>query len=310
MAFPETGKIWKNGGFLEWAEAMIPVASHAIHYSSCVFEGARCYDTPNGSMCFRLDAHMRRLQRSGRIYRMEYPLDLGGWIDAVLATIRVNRLKACYIRPLMYRGYGSLGVAPESSPVDAAILVWEWGTYGGEEALEGGVDMRLSSWTRIAPNTLPAMAKCAANYANSALARMEAVADGCSEGLVIDVEGHISEGAAQNIFTVDNGVIRTPPLGASILGGVTRDSVITLARDLGFTVMEAALPREALYTADEVFGVGTAAEIAPVRSIDGIPIGNGGRGPITAMLQRAFFDVIDGNVPDTRGWLTPVHRTA
>ena len=204
----------------------------------------------------------------------------------------------------MYRGYGSLGVTPADTPVDAAILVWEWGTYGGQEALEIGVDMRFSSWTRIAPNTLPAMAKCAANYANSALARMEAVADGYSEGLVLDVGGHISEGAAQNVFMVNDGVIYTPPLDASILGGITRDSVITLARDLGFTVTEAMLPREALYIADEVFGVGTAAEIAPVRSIDKMTIGNGKRGPITTTLQRAFFDVINGDVPDTRGWLT------
>jgi branched-chain amino acid aminotransferase len=306
MAFPESGKIWMNGGFVEWADAAIPVASHTIHYSSCVFEGARCYDTPKGSVCFRLDAHMRRLQRSGRIYRMEYPLDVSGWIDAVLETIRMNHMKACYIRPTMYRGYGSLGVDPSSSPVDAAILVWEWGTYGGQEALELGVDVQFSSWTRIAPNTLPAMAKCAANYANSALARMEAVGDGYSEGLVLDRTGHVSEGAAQNVFLVSDGILHTPPLGASILGGVTRDTVITLARDLGLIVTEAMLPREAFYIADEVFAVGTAAEIAPVRSIDKMPIGNGSRGPITTALQQAFFDVINGNVPDTRGWLTSV----
>jgi branched-chain amino acid aminotransferase len=306
MAFPENGKIWMSGGFVEWADAAIPVASHTIHYGSCVFEGARCYDTPNGSVCFRLDAHVRRLQRSGRIYRMEYPLDLNGWMEAALETIRVNNLKACYIRPLMYRGYGSLGVAPAASPVDAAILVWEWGTYGGEDALEHGVDMQFSSWTRIAPNTLPAMAKCAANYANSALARMEAVGGGYSEGLVLDVAGHVSEGAAQNVFVVNDGILYTPPLGASILGGVTRDTVITLAGDLGLSVTEAMLPREAFYIADEVFGVGTAAEIAPVRSIDMITIGNGKRGPITTVLQQAFFDVINGNVPDTRGWLTRV----
>ena len=306
MAFPESGKVWMNGRLVAWNDATIPAASHVVHYSSGVFEGARCYDTPNGPVCFRLDAHVQRLQRSGRMYGLNYPLDLAGWVEAVLETIRANSLRACYIRPLVYRGYGSLGVAPGDSPVDAAILVWAWGTYGGQEALETGVDMQFSSWTRMAPNTLPAMAKSTANYANSALARMEAAGAGCAEAIVLDEAGHVSEGAAQNIFVVKDGALCTPPLGASILGGITRDTVITLARDRGLAVTEAVLPREALYIADEVFGVGTAAEIAPVRSIDRMPVGNGRRGPITATLQQAFFDVINGIVPDTRGWLTRV----
>src|SRR5215471_6290664 len=307
MSFPGTGKIWMNGKLVEWKDATIHVASHVVHYGSGVFEGARCYKTPHGSACFRLDAHMRRLQHSAKIYRMEYALDLQGWMDAVLDTIRANRMKACYIRPLLYRGYNELGVNPLNNPVDAAIMVWEWGAYLGAEALEHGVEMKVSSWSRMAPNTLPAGAKSTANYANSALIKMEALADGYSEGIALDVYGFISEGSGQNIFIVRDGALFTPPLGASILGGITRDSIITLARDLGYTVTETHLPREALYTADEVFVVGTAAEVTPVRAIDKITIGSGRRGPITSRLQTAFFDVVNGNVPDTHGWLTYVY---
>jgi branched-chain amino acid aminotransferase len=292
---------------VEWKDATIHIASHVIHYGSGVFEGARCYATPKGSACFRLDAHMRRLQHSSKIYRMEYPLDLTGWMDAVLETIRANKMKACYIRPLVYRGYDTLGVNPLANPVDAAIMLWEWGAYLGKEALEEGVDMKVSSWNRMAPNTLPAMAKSTANYANSALVKMDAIADGYSEGIVLDVSGHVSEGSGQNIFLVQDGVICTPPLGSSILGGITRDCIIMLARDLGFTVTESIVPREALYIADEVFCVGTAAEVTPIRSIDKIKIGAGRRGPVTEAMQRAFFDVINGDVPDTHGWLTYVY---
>jgi branched-chain amino acid aminotransferase len=272
-----------------------------------VFEGARCYATPKGSACFRLDDHLIRLQHSGKIYRMEYALDLAGWRDAVLQTIRANQLKACYIRPLVYRGYDTLGVNPLPNPVDAAILVWEWGTYLGQDALENGVDMKISTWARMAPNTLPAMAKSTANYANSALIKMEALADGYSEGLALDVSGNVSEGSGQNLFIVRNGEIFTPPLAASILGGITRDSIITLARGLGYVVTETNLPREALYIADEVFCVGTAAEVTPIRTIDKIEIGSGRRGPVTEALQRAFFEVIQGDVPDRHGWLTYVY---
>src|SRR5262252_10262539 len=221
--FPGTGKIWMNGKLVDWKDANIHIATHVIHYGSGVFEGARCYATPKGSACFRLDAHMRRLQHSSRIYRMEYPLDLAGWMDAVLETIRANKMKACYIRPLVYRGYDTLGVNPLANPIDAAIMLWEWGAYLGKEALEEGVDMKVSSWNRMAPNTLPAMAKSTANYANSALVKMDAIADGYSEGIVLDVSGHVSEGSGQNIFLVQDGVICTPPLGSSILGGLTRD---------------------------------------------------------------------------------------
>jgi branched-chain amino acid aminotransferase len=308
MAFPGTGKIWMNGRLVEWKDATIHVASHVLHYGSAVFEGARCYDTPRGSACFRLDAHMRRLQHSAKIYRMEYPLDLAGWQHAVLETIRANQMKACYIRPLVYRGYETLGVNPLPNPVDAAIILWEWGAYLGKEALEEGCDVKISSWSRMAPNTLPAMAKSAANYANSALIKMEAITDGYGEGIALDVHGNVSEGSGQNIFAVRDGIVYTPPLASSVLGGITRDSVLTLARDLGYAAQEAVIPREALYISDEVFFVGTAAEVTPVRSIDKIKIGSGRRGPITAALQTAFFDVINGERPDTHGWLTYVYE--
>jgi len=307
MAFPGTGKIWMNGKLVEWQDANVHIATHVIHYGSGVFEGARCYATPKGSACFRLDAHMRRLQHSARIYRMEYPLDLAGWNNAVLETIRANEMRACYIRPLLYRGYDSLGVNPLSCPVDAAIMLWEWGAYLGKEALEEGTDVKVSSWSRLAPNTLPAMAKSTANYANSALIKMEAIADGYAEGIALDVSGNISEGSGQNIFIVRDGIIYTPPLGSSILGGITRDSVMTLARDLGHTVSESVIPREALYVADEVFFVGTAAEVTPVRTVDKQKVGAGRRGPITKALQQAFFDVINGEAPDRHGWLTYVY---
>jgi branched-chain amino acid aminotransferase len=307
MAFSGTGKIWMNGTLVEWKDATIHIASHVIHYGSGVFEGARCYATPKGSACFRLDAHMRRLQNSAKIYRMEYPIDLAGWQNAVLDTIRANQLKACYIRPLVYRGYAELGVNPLTCPVDAAILLWEWGTYLGKEALEQGVDVKVSSWRRMAPDTLPVLAKSTANYANSALIKMEVLAEGYSEGIALDVFGNVSEGSGQNIFVVRDGVIYTPPLGSSVLAGITRDSIMTLARGLGHTVKEAVLPRESLYLADEAFFAGTAVEITPIRSVDKITVGCGRRGPITEALQRAFFDLINGEVPDTHGWLTYVY---
>src|SRR6516164_5632723 len=249
MAFPGTGKIWMNGKLVEWKDARIHVASHVVHYATSVFEGARCYATPRGSACFRIDAHMRRLQQSMKIYRMEYPLDLNGWVEAVLETIRANDLKTCYIRPIVYRGYDSLGVNPLTCPVDAAIILWEWGTYLGKEALEQGVDVKIATWSRMAPNTLPAMAKSSANYANSGLIKMEALLEGYAEGIALDVHGHVSEGSGQNLFVVRDGALVTPPVADSILGGITRDSVITLARDLGLIVTESTIPREALYLA-------------------------------------------------------------
>jgi branched-chain amino acid aminotransferase len=310
MAFSGTGKVWMNGEIVDWADAKIHAASHVIHYGSAVFEGARCYSTPKGSAFFRLDAHMRRLYDSARIYRMEYGVDREALTSAVVATVKANGLPACYIRPVIYRGYSALGVNPLPCPVDAMILVWEWGAYLGAGALEQGVDVRISSWTRIAPNTFPAMAKSVANYANSALIKMEAVLEGYSEGIALDADGRLSEGSGQNLFLIRDDVLYTPPLAASVLPGITRDTVLTLARDLSLQVREQELPREMIYIADEVFFAGTAAEITPIRSVDKIPIGTGRRGPITTALQAAFFDYINGGRPDRHGWLTYVEVPA
>jgi branched-chain amino acid aminotransferase len=307
MAFSGTGKIWMNGTLVDWADATIHVGSHVVHYGSGVFEGARCYNTPRGSACFRLDAHMRRLFDSCKIYRMEPQADLNTLTNAVLETIRANEFKACYIRPIIYRGYNELGVNPFPCPVDTAILTWEWGAYLGQDALKNGVDVRVSSWNRAAPNTFPTLAKSAANYANSQLIKMEAMVDGYSEGIALDTHGNLSEGSGQNLFLVRDNTLYTPPLSAAVLPGITRSSVITLARDLGFTVQEEMLPRELLYIADEAFFVGTAAEITPIRSVDKITIGAGRPGPVTEALQKAFFAVINGEVPDRHGWLTFVY---
>ena len=305
MAFG-SGKVWMNGKIVNWADANIHIGTHIVHYGSGVFEGARCYKTPKGSRFFRLHDHMRRLFDSAKIYRMDYSLDQPAMTQAVVDTVVANGLEACYIRPIIYRGYHTLGVNPLPCPVDAAILVWEWGAYLGPEALEKGVDVRVSSWTRSAPNTFPTMAKSVANYANSSLIKMEAVLEGYSEGIALDPDGHLSEGSGQNLFLVRDQVLYTPPLAASVLPGITRDTMITLARDKGLEVREMNVPREMLYIADEVFFCGTAAEVTPIRSIDKIQIGAGRRGPITAMLQTAFFDYINGEVPDTHNWLTPV----
>jgi branched-chain amino acid aminotransferase len=307
MAFPGTGKIWMNGTLVDWADAKIHIASHVIHYGSGVFEGARCYDTPRGSACLRLDTHLNRLFDSAKIYRMEPKLSYDEVHKAVIDTIKANAFKACYIRPIVYRGYHTLGVNPIPCPVDTAILLWDWGAYLGQDALENGVDVRVSSWSRAAANTFPTLAKTAANYANSALIKMEAMAEGYSEGIALDTAGYLSEGSGQNLFLVRNNIIYTPPVSASILPGITRDSVITLARDHGFTVREEMLPRELLYIADEAFFVGTAVEITPIRTVDKITIGNGHRGPITETIQQAFFDVINGAVADKHGWLEFVY---
>jgi branched-chain amino acid aminotransferase len=306
MGFDATAKVWMNGKIVAWADATIHLASHVIHYGSAVFEGARCYKTPKGSVFFRLDAHIRRLYDSARIYRMDYGLDREAFTQGVVDTVRANGLEACYIRPLIYRGYNELGVNPKTCPVDAAILVWQWGAYLGPEALEQGVDACVSSWARSAPNTFPAMAKSAANYANSALIKMEAVLGGYAEGIALDPSGHISEGSGQNLFLVRDDVLYTPPVAASVLPGITRDSVMTLAQDLGFQVKEQDLPREMLYIADELFFTGTAAEVTPIRSVDRIQIGSGRRGPVTTALQNAFFDYVNGVVPDRHEWLRSV----
>ena len=303
-----TEKIWHNGRFIRWEEATIHVLSHVVSYGTSVFEGIRCYATPSGPAVFRLREHVRRLVDSAKIYRME---NLGyssaDLAEAMLELVRVNKMDSCYIRPIVLRGYGEMGVNPLKNPIDVYIACWNWGKYLGDEALAEGVDVCVSSWNRIAPNTLPALAKAGANYMNSQLIKMEALANGYAEGIALDANGFVSEGSGENIFAVRDGRIHTPPLGASVLPGITRDSVLTLARELGIPVVETIIPREMLYIADEVFFSGTAAEITPIRSIDRIPVGKGRRGPIAEKLQKEFFAVINGSKADQHGWLSPVH---
>jgi branched-chain amino acid aminotransferase len=306
MSFPKSEKIWMNGKFVPWDDAKIHVGSHVIHYGSAVFEGIRAYATPDGPAVFRLDAHTERLYNSAKIYRMDVPYSPEEFNAALCETIAVNRLDACYIRPIVYRGYGQLGVNPFPNPVDVAIMVWEWGKYLGTESIEKGVDACVSSWTRLAPNTMPTMAKSSANYMNSQLIKMEAVKEGYSEGIALDAQGNLSEGSGENLFLVVKGTLLTPPLISSVLPGITRDTVLALARRLEIPVREQEMPREMLYLADEVFFTGTAAEITPIRSIDKITVGRGARGPVTEALQKAFFDVVECRVPDEFGWLTYV----
>ncbi len=310
MSFPGTGKIWMNGKLVDWKDANIHIASHVVHYGSAVFEGARCYETARGPACFRLDAHMRRLIDSARIYRMEPSFDQQTLTDAVVNLIKVNNFKACYIRPLIYRGYDSLGVNPMPCPIDVAIMLWEWGAYFSQEALEEGLDVKVSTWARNAPNTTPAMAKSVANYANAQLIKMEAMAEGYGEGIALDTSGNVSEASGANIFVVRDGIILTPPIGNSVLAGITRDSVMTLAKELGFEVREQAIPREMLYIADEVFFCGTAAEVTPIRSVDRVKVGRGRRGPITQALQERFYQIVTGQAEDKWGWLQYVNTPA
>jgi branched-chain amino acid aminotransferase len=308
MSFPKSDYVWMSGRLVPWNDAQIHVATHAFHYGSSVFEGIRCYTTPLGPAIFRLDAHTERLYSSARIYRMDPPLSPDEFQRAVVETVAANGLEACYIRPLFYRGLGQLGVNPFPCPVETVIMVWDWGKYLGAEALEKGVDVCVSSWTRLAPNTLPAMAKTSANYMNSQLIKMEAIKNGYAEGIALDAEGHVSEGSGENLFLVKGGRLLTAPLVSSVLPGITRDAVLTLARRRGLAVEEQMLPREMLYLADEAFFTGTAAEITPIRSVDKIAVGRGERGPVTRALQEDFFALIEGRVPDEHGWLTFVRE--
>jgi branched-chain amino acid aminotransferase len=307
MPFDDVKKIWMNGRLVDFADAKIHVLTHALHYGSGLFEGIRCYVTKDGPAVFRLKEHTRRLFDSARIYRMDMPFNFDEMNEACLDIIAANEFQDCYLRPLVYRGFHSLGVDPRNCPIDVLVAAWKWGKYLGAEALEQGVDVCVSSWSRMAPNTFPALAKATANYMNSILIRHEAAIDGYAEGIALDVNGYVSEGSGENIFLVRDGKIFTPPLGASILSGITRDTIVTLSRDLGYSMVEGLIPREALYTADEVFLTGTAAEVTPVRSIDRITVGSGRRGPITERIQKEFFAYIAGEVPDRYNWLTPVY---
>ena len=304
MPLPKCDKIWFNGELVDWDDAKIHVLSHVVHYGSSVFEGIRCYKTAKGSTVFRLDEHVSRLFDSAKIYRMEIPFSHEEISTAILETIRSNKLEACYIRPVVFRGYETLGVDPLDCPVDVVIAVWEWGEYLGEAALKNGVSVCTSSWNRPAPNTMPFLAKAGGNYLNSQLVRMEANINGYDEGIVLGTDGLVSEGSGENIFAIKNGSIVTPESHYGILPGITRHTAITLIRDLGMHVEQRGIPREFLYVADEVFFTGTAAEITPIRAIDQVQIGSGERGLITGQIQEAFFKVIRAEVDDRHGWLT------
>jgi len=306
MAMPKSENIWMDGNFIKWDDAKIHILSHVIHYGTAVFEGLRCYDTPKGSMILRLKEHTDRLFNSAKIYRMEIPYTQEQINNITNELIKKNGLKSAYIRPIAYRGYNELGVNPFPNPVCVAIATLQWGKYLGADALENGIDVMVSSWNRMAPNTFPAMAKCSANYMNSQLIKMEAIVYGFVEGIALDNTGYVSEGSGENIFAAKNGVVYTPPLHACILPGITRNSVIQLCKDLGIPLVQEMLNREFLYLSDEVFFTGSAAEITPIRTIDKIQIGEGKAGPITKKLQKYFFDIIEGRIEDKHGWLTKI----
>lgn len=304
--FEQVKWVWMNGQMVPFGEAKVHILTHALHYGSAWFEGIRCYLTQQGPAVFRLREHMDRLETSCRIYRGELPFSVEELCQATLETIVANGLQHCYIRPIAYRGFGSVGVNPLGCPIDVAIAVWPWGAYLGEEALLKGIDVCVSSWRRTSNESMPSFAKAAGGYLNSQLIKMEAKMQGYEEGIALDPDGYLSEGSGENLFLVKDGTLLTPPLSASILPGITRDSVIKIAHDLGIPVREERLGRNMLYACDEIFLTGTAAEITPVRSVDRIPVRSGGAGAMTLLLQKHFFEVVHGDTEDKWGWLTPV----
>jgi branched-chain amino acid aminotransferase len=303
MPIETTTNIWHNGQLIPWEKANIHVMSHVIHYGSSVFEGIRCYTQPEGASIFRLPEHMQRLLDSAKIYRMPLPYTVDQLMDAVVDVVEANGIAPCYVRPIAFRGYGEIGVNPLKSPVEVYVANFPWGKYVPGDA---GADVCISSWNRLAPNTMPSLAKAGANYMNSQLIRMEAEVNGYSEGIALDVNGYLSEGSGENLFIVRGGILYTTPLANSVLSGITRDSILVLARQLGIPVVEQALPREMLYICDEAFFTGTAAEVTHLRSVDRILVADGKMGPITAALHKAFFDIVNGLAPDHHNWLTPV----
>ncbi len=309
MAFPQTAWIWRNGEWVPWEDATIHVMSHVVHYGSSVFEGIRCYATKEGPAIFRLPEHMRRFADSAKIYRMDVP-EQAVMEEACREVVVRNEMDACYIRPIAFRGYGNPGVNPAPSPVEVYVICWEWGAYLGKEGLANGVDACVSTWMRPAPDTYPAIAKAGGNYLNGQLLKLEAHINGYAEAIAMGPGGLISEGSGQNVFIVRDGTLIAPAVDGTFLLGITRDSLMHLARDLGIPVKEQAVPREMLYTADEVFFCGTAAEVTPVRSVDRLPVGDGRPGPITMALQERFFAIVGGEYPDTHGWLTPARAPA
>ena len=302
----ETDWIWRDGEFIRWRDATVHVLSHSMQFGSSVFEGIRCYSTPRGPAIFRLEDHLQRMLDSCKIYRMEVKHSLDELVAACCELVDRNGLDSCYLRPMVLRGYGASGMVPFDSPVEVYLPCWPWGAYLGEGALENGVDACVTSWQRVAPNTIPAMAKVAGNYLGSQLVKMEALRNGYAEGIALNVDGMISEGSGQNVFIVKNGAVCTPTINGTLLHGVTRFSILTLARDMGLPVVEQEMPREMLYTADEVFLTGTASEVTPVRSVDKITIGSGRRGPVTTQIQQRFLDLVKGAADDPYGWLTYV----
>ena len=297
--------IWHDGQLIPWGDATVHVLTHALHYGSSVFEGIGVYESPDGPVGFRLNDHIRRMFNSAKVYYMNIPYTPAILVSACKdVVIKNDLLKGAYVRPLAYRGYGEMGVAGDpDAPANVSVAAWEWGSYLGDGGLENGVDVCISSWQRVAPNTVPTLAKAGGNYLSSMLITLEARRLGFTEGIALNNAGHVSEGAGENLFLVQDGILFTPPVSASILPGLTRNTVLTLAETLNLTVLEQDIPREMLYIADEVFLTGTAAEITPVRTIDRITIGNGRRGPITTTLQEKFFGLFDGTTPDQWGWL-------
>jgi len=305
MAIQKTEKIWHNGKLIAWDDARIHVMSHVIHYGSSVFEGVRCYSLPSGPAIFRAQEHAQRLLDSAKVYRIDVDYTREDIVKAMSEVIAHNGVWPCYLRPVILRGYGEAGVNPFNSPTEVYVVNYPWGKYLTSDA-DTGCDVCVSSWTRLAPNTLPAMAKAGANYMNSQLIKMEAIINGYAEGIALDANGYVSEGSGENVFIVRNGVLQTAPLGNSVLPGITRDSALQVARDLNIPIVEAVIPREMLYISDEAFFTGTAAEITPIRSVDKISVGKGVTGPITKAIQKEFYAIVNGEMADRHNWLTPV----
>lgn len=304
MAWDDSAsKIWMDGNMVDWKDAKIHALSHVVHYGTSVFEGIRAYDNKKGTCIFRLNEHVKRLFNSAKVYKIDIPYTQEEIAQAIRDTVKINELASCYIRPVVFRGYGQLGVNPLSCPVNTVIAAWEWGSYLGKEGMANGVDVGVSSWRKPAPDTFPTLAKCGANYMNSQLAKLEAIDHGYEEAIMLDYEGHVSEGSGENIFIIEDGVLYTPSMDSSNLKGITRESIKQLANDLGYEVVEERISRERLYFADEVFFSGTAAEVTPIRSIDHKIIGAGKRGPISEELQKTFFDIVEGKKEDKFGWL-------
>lgn len=299
-----TDWIWRNGDFVAWQDANVHVLAHSMQFGSSAFEGIRCYDTPRGPAIFRLEDHLQRLLNSCRMYRMEVPYGVDELVAACCELVERNALKACYLRPMVIRGFGAAGMVPFDSPIEVYLPCWPWGAYLGEGALENGVDTCVSSWHRMAPNTVPSMAKVAGNYLGGQLIKMEALANGFDEAIALGPDGMVSEGSGQNVFVVQKNIVFTTPANGTLLPGLTRDSIITLAREAGLEVREQPLQREVLYTADEIFLTGTASEVTPVRSVDRLQVGSGRAGDVTKQLQRTFLDLVNGKADDSHGWLT------